>query len=147
MFNEIQGALTETLVTVILALITLAATYATFYIKKATEKLKIETRNIEDERQKVTLAMALDRMEIVASKTVNKIEQVAAKKIRKAVADGKADRKELEALAHEAYREILDTLEPDYTKIIQDSLGDARTYVMNTIEEKVSSLKESNGKS
>lgn len=141
MLDQMQGVVVETLVTVILALITLVATYATYYIKKAAEKLKIELKSMEDEKQKVLLDRALDRLEVVASKTVNKIEQVTAKKIRKAIEDGKADRKELEALAYEAYGEIINTLEPEYIGVIENSLGDARTYILNTVEEKVKEVK------
>lgn len=138
---QIQGAVQETLITVIIALITLAATYATFYLRKATERIKCEIEAIEDSKQKVLLHNALDRLEEVSRKTVNKIEEVTAKKIRKAVEDGKADRAELEDLAFEAYAEIINVLEPEYLKVIQESLGDSRTYIFNTIEEHLKKIK------
>jgi vacuolar-type H+-ATPase subunit H len=139
--EQIQSSAIEVLTSVVLALIALGGAYATYYIKKATEKIRLEMTKIEDERQKTLLDRALKRMEEVAEKTVNKIEQTTAKNIRKAVKDGKVDRKELEDLAVDAYEEILKTLEPDYRKVIEESLGDARTYILNTIEEKVRDVK------
>lgn len=141
MVEQIQSSAIEVLTSVVLALIALGGAYATYYIKKATEKIRLEMTKIEDERQKTLLDRALKRMEEVAEKTVNKIEQTTAKNIRKAVKDGKVDRKELEDLAVDAYEEILKTLEPDYRKVIEESLGDARTYILNTIEEKVRDVK------
>jgi vacuolar-type H+-ATPase subunit H len=141
MLEQIQNGMVEVLTSVVLALIALGGAYATYYIKKATEKLRVEMTKLEDDRQKELLDRALTRMEEVAEKTVNKIEQTTAKSIRQAVKDGQTDKKELEDLAVDAYEEILKTLEPDYRKVIEASMGDARTYILNTIEEKVRDVK------
>ena len=141
LFGEIQSGTLEVLSSVVLALIALGGAYATHYIKMATDKLKAETMQIEDDKQRWMLDRALERMEKVAEKTVRKFEETSAKKIRMAIADGKANRKELESLATDAYKEIIHTLEPEYSMVIQSSLGDAKTYIMNTIEEKVKDIK------
>lgn len=140
--EQIQGVVVETLAMVLLALITLAGAFATNYIKKVSAKLNLEMQTLEDINQKRLIGNALERLEIVAEKTVNKIEQTTAKKLREAVKDGKVERKELENLAKDAYQEIICTMEPEYVAVIQASLGDAQTYIMNTIEEKVEMLKE-----
>lgn len=139
--DQIQGAIVQMLVTVILGLITLVGAYATAYLKKASDKIKLEIMTMEDVNQVMHIRNALDRLETVAEKTVNKIEQTTAKHIREAIVDGKIDRKELESLAYKAYEEIISTMEPEYVRIIQETLGDAKTYILNTIEEKVERLK------
>ncbi|WP_427340621.1 hypothetical protein [Caloranaerobacter sp. DY30410] len=142
MLEQVQNVVMESLLNIVLGLIALGSAYATLYLRRATEKLKIETKKIEDEKQRYLLDRALSRLEEVASKTVNKIEQTTAKQLRKAVADGKVDRKELESLAIEAYEEIIKTLEPEYLKVLNESLGDAEVYIKNTIEEKVREVKQ-----
>ncbi len=138
---EMQNTVTEILVNVLLALITLVGAYATLYIKKSSEKLKAETEKIQEEKQRNIVNTALEYMERTAEKTVNKIEQVTAKQIRKAVKEGTVDRKALEALAQEAFNEIKETLGPEYIQVLQESLGNAEKYILNTIEEKVAELK------
>lgn len=140
--DQIQGAIVQMLVTVLLALIALAGAYATAYIKKASEKLRLEMTTMEDVNQMMHMRTALDRLEVVAEKTVNKIEEATAKQIRAAVKDGKVERYELERLAEDAYEEIISTMEPQYAEMIQKTLGDARTYILNTIDEKVELLKK-----
>ncbi|SKC68446.1 hypothetical protein SAMN02194393_03460 [Maledivibacter halophilus] len=137
-----QGTITNVLLNVVLGLVTLGGAYATLYIQRATKKVKIETQRIEEEKQRDILWTALDRLEDVAFKTVNKIEEVSAKNLRQLVKGGKIDKEKLEDLAVVAYNEIIDILEPEYLDALESTLGDAETYILNTIEEKVKKVKD-----
>lgn len=141
MAEQIQGVATEVLVNVILAVITLAGSYAVYYIKKATDKLKLETEKIENEEFEKLFHTALQRLSDVTTLTVNKIEQKMAKAIRESVKNGKVDKSELELLSMEAYFEIKSVLEPEYLELIEDTLGDAQTYITNLIEDKLIEIK------
>jgi CHAD domain-containing protein len=131
----------ETLVSIGMALVTLAGAYSTYYIKKLTDKLSLETKKLEDEAQRKLVEQALNRLDDVVEKTVNKIEQTTVKKLKKSISQGLKDKSELKYLAIEAYDEIRKTLEPEYLDLLEDTLGDARTYIKNTIEDKVLNLK------
>ncbi|ABR46638.1 hypothetical protein Amet_4372 [Alkaliphilus metalliredigens QYMF] len=139
--SAIQTALREILVSVAIGLIGLAGAYVTYFLNKASKKMQLETEKIQEESKREVLQMALWRLEDVAEKTVTKIEEKTAKVLRAAVKSGKKDKTELSDLAMQAYSEILTTLEPEYKQAIEASLGDAQTYIMNTIEEKVKKVK------
>jgi histidinol dehydrogenase len=141
MVEQMQGVITETLVSIILALIALAGSYAVYYIKKATDKLKLETEKIENEEFEKLINTALQRLSDVTTLTVNKIEQKTAKAIRESVKEGKLDKSELELLSMEAYFEIKKILEPEYLELIENTLGDAQTYITNLVEDKLVEIK------
>jgi len=142
--EQIMMVVNEALVNVILAVVALAGTYAVMHVRNLSTKLKAETFKIEDEHHRGVTKEALERLEDVAVKTVTKIEETSAKKIRKAVADGEVDRKELEDLAEEAYHEIMWTLGRDYMEVIEESIGDFRTYILIEIECALKKVKAEN---
>jgi hypothetical protein len=140
--QELQSTFNETLISIGITCITLAGAYATFYLRKLTQKLKLETERLEDDRQRELLMEALGRLDDVATKTVSAIEQTTADIIRKdlSLEDG-IKKEKLKELATKAYDQITATLEPEYVKALQDSLGDFEGYVMNTVEDKVRIMK------
>lgn len=138
----IQGAVTDVLVSVALAVITLLGSYAVYYIKKASDKVKVEIEKLEDEEFENFISRALNRLSEVATLTVNKIEQQTAKILREAIKDGKASKTELEALSMDAYSEIIKVLEPEYVELLNDVLGDTKVYIMNLIEDKLVEVKD-----
>lgn len=141
--QELQNTLNATLISIGIACITLAGAYATFYLRKLTEKLKLETEKIHDDRQKELIIEALYRLDDVASKTVSAIEQTTADVIRKDFTISDATRKEkLKELGVKAYDQIVKTLEPEYVNALKNSLGDFESYVKSTIEDKVRLMKE-----
>lgn len=139
--DQIQKITVEILANVIIALVTFIAAYATVYLQKAIKKLKLETEKIKSDERRELLKSALERLEDVTKMTVNKIEQTTAKSIRDAVKDGKLDKEELQLLAYDAYGEIVEVLDPEYKKVLEDSLGDSETYILNLIEEKLEEIK------
>lgn len=141
MVEQMQGIITEVLSSVILGLIALAGSYAVYYIKKATDKLKVETEKIENEEFEKLINTALQRLSDVTTLTVNKIEQKMAKAIRESIKNGKVDKSELELLSMEAYFEIKKVLEPEYLELIENTLGDTQTYITNLIEDKLVEIK------
>lgn len=141
MVEQLQGVITETLVSIILAMIVLIGSYVTYYIKKAVDKVKLETGKIEDEEWNKLIGNALDRLATVTELTVNKIEQKTAKVIRQSIKEGKLDKSDLELLSMEAYFEIKKVLEPEYLDLIENTLGDAQTYITNLIEDKLVEIK------
>lgn len=144
MLEQVQGVLVEALLSIVLAAIALGAAYATFYIKRASEKLRLETQKLEDEGQRKLVNNALGRLEEVAELTVNKLEEKTAKVLRESVKAGQVDKKELERLSVDAYHEIRKVLEPEYLELIENSLGDAQTYILNVIEDRLTDIKSRN---
>ncbi len=140
-----KDALVQTVTSITIALIGLAASYAILLIKKAKQKIEEETDKIADEKQRALVKDALENLNTIAAKTVTQIEQTTAKALRESVKDGKTDRNELLALANQAYNEILSTMKPEYVELLQKELGNFNKYIKDTIEEKVFELKTLGG--
>lgn len=132
----------DVLVNVALGVLTLLSSYALYYIRKATAKVAAEAAKIKNDDQRALVQTAVDRLDDIAAKTVKTIEQTTAKELRRAVQNGQASRDDLIKLSKQAYSEIVQTMEPDYLKALQDTLGDLDKYITNTIEAKVLELKQ-----
>ena len=142
MWEQIQPAVMDLVVSVATALVGLASACAIYYIRQATAKVQAETARIQDQAQAELIRHATQRLEDVAEKTVAKIEQTVAGELRQAVKDGKVDRAQLLALGKKAYDEVLATVEPEVVQVLQENLGDLKSYLESTIEAQVKKLKD-----
>lgn len=138
---EITNAATQVMLNLVLGVITLLGALGTYYLQKATQKLQVETVQIKDEAARNYVNAALKRLDDVTEKTVNKIEQTTKKEVLAAIDAGTVHPDKIKDLALDAYNEIIKTLEPDYMQVIQDTMGDAQTYIMNLIEKELEELK------
>lgn len=146
MWEQLSTQVSEAVVNVAVGLVALGAAAASYYLKKGADKLKAETGSIQDQAQAKLIWHAIDRLEDTAEKVVAKTEQTVAGQLRQDVKDLKVDRSELLALGQKACDEIIQTLEPDVVKVLQDNLGDLQGYVLSTVETLVNRLKESKEK-
>lgn len=137
-----EGLVQDFLFNVALAVVTLLASFAIYGIKKLTGKLAAETDKIESEELSNLVNNAIWQLDDVTAKTVKKIEQTVAKEMRQAVKDGIKDKEELIGLSKVAFDEIVNTMEPEYLDVLKTALGDAESYIRNTIEAKVLEIKE-----
>lgn len=142
----IQTMASEILVNLALGVITLLGAYGMFYISKAAGKIRAQTQQMEDDRQRQILIDALDDVETLAVTTVGAIEQTAAKSIREAVKSGIKDREELVALGEKAFCEIKAAIAPEAQRVITENLGSFDSYLTNLIEAQVLALKASTEK-
>lgn len=136
-----QQFLSQIVIDVAMAGITLLAAYGINAIHKLTQKVKLETKRIQDEEQRKLLTDALEDLEDLTTKTVADIEQRTARALREAVKQGVRERAELEALAKEAYDEIAEAFKPESKALIQKNFGSFSKYLTKAIEAKVLELK------
>lgn len=139
--EEIMPMLTETTVTILTALLALAAAYAVRWVNAATTKVRIESTKIEDDQFREFADEALARVDDLATKTVTQLEQTTAQTLRELVRSGAVSRKELEALGTRAVDEVIYNLSPSYRDAITETVGDLREYVTKAVETKVYQLK------
>ncbi|GAB6173293.1 MAG: hypothetical protein QMC95_06465 [Desulfitobacteriaceae bacterium] len=125
----------------ILALLGLVFAYLIAYLRKGTAHLAAETNGLKNQEQSSVLKDAIARLDDLAERSVAKFEQTVAADLRKAVQDGKVDREELLAVGKEAVDEVTLLAGPELMDILSQGLGDAQTFVENTIEQKVLKLK------
>jgi len=139
--DAIQSLTSTVISNLALGVITLLATYAMYYITKATAKVKAQTTKIKDEASRTLLVNALEDVNELAGVTVAAIEQTTAAALRQAVKDGTTDRAELIALGKQAFTEIKAKVTPAAQTAITENLGSFDTYLTNLIETKVLALK------
>lgn len=137
----IQSALTESLVTLSLACISLLSAYGVYYIRQAVNKVKEQTSQMKDEQLRKQLENALGDVETLSTVTIGAIEQTTAKQLREAVRNGVADREELLKLGRQAYDEIRRKVTPEAQQLITKNLGSFDDYLLKLIETKVLELK------
>lgn len=143
--EAIQSMAVETLSGLALAIISLLGAYGIFFIQKAGAKLKEQTAQITDDKQRKLLEDALADVETLATVTVGAIEQTTASALREAVRDGDIDRKELLALGTKAFEDIKAKVGTSSQALITRNLGSFDDYLHNLIETKVLELKASTG--
>lgn len=139
--EALQTTAIQTVTTIAIALLSLLAAYATYGIRKITQKVKLQTEQLQDDKARNVLYSALSDVETLTALTVGAIEQTTAKQLREAVKDGKADRDELVALSKQALYEITGVIKPETQKIIEENFGNFRNYVSKLIEDQVRRVK------
>ena len=102
----IQSVVSETLVNLMLAVITLAGTYAIYYIRLGASKLQAQTAQIADEKARQLLNNAVLDVANLVTLSVGAMEQTTAKALREAVKAGTKDRAELVALGRDVFNDV-----------------------------------------
>jgi hypothetical protein len=127
MWDIIIMELRELAVTVLVALLSLGATYILAYIRRAKEAL--------DQRIDHELAdRALERVAYLAEVAVLAAEGTTAAALRQAVAEGRASREELVALGRQVVEQVLTQLDAEACQVLAETVGDVRRYVEQLIE-------------
>ena len=138
--DVILSAASDTLVNVLLAVITLGGAYALYYLKLVAAKVKAQTAQIESQQARQLLDDALGDVLNLVSVGVGAMEQTTAKALRQAVKDGKADREKLLALGRQVLEEVTAAVETQ--AVITKHLGNFEDYVMKCIEDAVLKVKQ-----
>lgn len=127
MWDIVITELRELAVTVLLALLSLGATYVLAYIRRAKEALDARIDHELADR-------ALERVAYLAEVAVLAAESTTAAALRQAVAEGRASREELVALGRQVVEQVLAQLDAETRKALSETVGDIRCYVEQLIE-------------
>lgn len=138
----IQSAASEALVNVTLAVITLAAAVAVYYIKLAASKVKAQLGQLKDETGRKVLENALADIVSLTTLSVGAMEQTTAKALREAVKSGAASRDELVALSRQVFDEVKASITPEAQRVITENLGNFDSYLTKCIEDAVLKIKQ-----
>lgn len=133
----IQSVVSETLVNLMLAVITLAGTYAIYYIRLGASKLQAQTAQIADEKARQLLNNAVLDVANLVTLSVGAMEQTTAKALREAVKAGTKDRAELVALGRDVFNDVKKQIGPEAQRVITKNLGSFDSYLKKCIENEV----------
>lgn len=127
--------LIEVLSNIFLALLTLTGAYFLYFINIFVSYLK---EKIKSNR----LNEAFNQIEKLAEVTVKSIEQTTAKELRQAVKDGKVSKEKLKNLSTKTFAQIVQKLQPEYLKFLEENTVNIEGYILDVIEKKVLELKK-----
>jgi acyl-coenzyme A synthetase/AMP-(fatty) acid ligase len=134
MWDIVIMELRELAVTVLLALLSLGATYVLAYIRRAKEALDARIDHELADR-------ALERVAYLVEVAVLAAESTTAAALRQAVAEGRASREELVALGRQVVEQVLTQLDAEARQALAETIGDVRRYVEQLIEATLERLK------
>ena len=140
--NELlKDTLIQLLSVILMGAITIASAYITVFVAKATEKAKLESKKIEDERQRGILQDALDKVDSLLKTNIIALENTIKKEMLEAIADGKIEKDELKTLAVKVKENVLIQLGNDSIDILCSSMGDVNGYLEAKVEELLVQIK------
>lgn len=139
---EFQEQLIALLQTTILGILNIGAGYLVYYIKQIADKAKIKNQENENGKQKILIDNAIDRLDLLITKSVIATNETLGKAIKDGLADGKTNREELLALKDIVIEDVKAQLSQDSKDLISSEIEDLNAYISNSIEVALKSIKE-----
>ena len=137
----LQGTVVQLLGIVIGGILAIASAYMTLFVAKATQRAKIETEKLNDERQRKMVNATLDKVDELLKTNIIALENTVKKDMLELIADGKIEKDELKKLAKNVKENVLNQLGEDSLAILNNTLGDVNGYLEARIEEKLVEIK------
>ena len=142
---EVNEALQQLLVTVILGVLSVISVTIVSYLNILKKKAVAYIQNMGDERAKKSLEAAINKASELVTNVVTALEQEEKQEILKAIEDGKVTRDELFKLKDIAIDKVIELLGEEAVKVLDDAFGDATEYIANLVSTKVYDLKAAQG--
>ena len=141
MENLLKDTVVQLLGVIIGGCLAIVTAYAGLLIARATQKIKLEIENLNDETQKKIFNDALDRVDSLLQTNIVAMENTVKKDMLDSIADGKIEKAELKTLANNVKNNVLKQLGDDSLAVLNDSLGDVNGYLEVKIEEILAQIK------
>ena len=137
----LQDTIIQLLGIIIGGILAIASAYITLFVAKATQKAKVETEKLNDERQRKIVNATLNKVDELLRTNIIALENTAKKDMLALIDDGKIEKDELKKLAQDVKINVLNQLGEDSLAILNDTLGDVDGYLEVRIEEKLAEIK------
>ena len=138
----LENTVIQLLGIVIGGLLAIASAYMTLFVAKATQRAKIETEKLNDERQKAIVDATLDKVDELLKTNIIALENTVKKDMLELIADGKIEKDELKKLAENVKINVINQLGEGSMAILNETLGDVNGYLEVRIEEKLAEIKK-----
>ena len=140
----LENTVIQLLGIIIGGLLAIASAYMTLFVAKATQRAKIETEKLNDERQKAIVDATLDKVDELLKTNIIALENTVKKDMLELIADGKIEKEELKKLAENVKINVINQLGEGSMAILNETLGDVNGYLEVRIEEKLAEIKKKN---
>ena len=137
----LENTVIQLLGIIIGGLLAIASAYMTLFVAKATQRAKVETEKLNDERQKAIVDATLDRVDELLKTNIIALENTVKKDMLELIADGKIEKEELKKLAENVKINVINQLGEGSMAILNETLGDVNGYLEVRIEEKLAEIK------
>lgn len=138
----IKNSLTSLGVVVVCGAISIATAYISSYMKKLTEKAKVETLKLENETQKELVDKAIDRTNQLVKTNVIKAQETLVKEIKDKAKDGIVDKRDLKDVAGTVKQDVLVQLSEELKQLVTTEIQDLEKYIEAQIEVSLATLKK-----
>ena len=138
----LENTVIQLLGIIIGGLLAIASAYMTLFVAKATQRAKVETEKLNDERQKAIVDATLDRVDELLKTNIIALENTVKKDMLELIADGKIEKEELKKLAENVKINVINQLGEGSMAILNETLGDVNGYLEARIEEKLAEIKK-----
>lgn len=138
----IKNSLTSLGVVVICGAISIATAYISSYMKKLTEKAKVETLKLENETQKELVNNAINRTNQLVTTNVIRAQETLVKEIKDKAKDGIVDKRDLKDVAVTVKQDILLQLSEELKQLVTTEIQDLEKYIEAQIEVSLATLKK-----
>ena len=137
----LENTVIQLLGIIIGGLLAIASAYMTLFVAKATQRAKVETEKLNDERQKAIVDATLDKVDELLKTNIIALENTVKKDMLELIADGKIEKEELKKLAENVKINVINQLGEGSMAILNETLGDVNGYLEVRIEEKLAEIK------
>lgn len=138
----IKNSLTSLGVVVVCGAISIATAYISSYMKKLTEKAKVETLKLENETKKELVDKAIDRTNQLVKTNVIRAQETLVKEIKDKAKDGIVDKRDLKDVAVTVKKDILLQLSEELKQLVTTEIQDLEKYIEAQIEVSLATLKK-----
>ncbi|MGO5073290.1 hypothetical protein ACTQ4K_04910 [Clostridium sporogenes] len=138
----IKNSLTSLGVVVVCGAISIATAYISSYMKKLTEKAKVETLKLENETQKELVEKAIDRTNQLVTTNVIKAQETLVKELKDKAKDGNVDKRDLKDVANGVKKDVLVQLSEELKQLVTTEIRDLEKYIEAQIEVSLATLKK-----
>ena len=138
----LENTVIQLLGIIIGGLLAIASAYMTLFVAKATQRAKVETEKLNDERQKAIVDATLDKVDELLKTNIIALENTVKKDMLELIADGKIEKEELKKLAENVKINVVNQLGEGSMAILNETLGDVNGYLEVRIEEKLAEIKK-----
>lgn len=138
----LQNTVIQLLGIIIGGILAIASAYATLFVAKATQRAKVETEKLNDERQRKIMNATLNKVDELLRTNIIALENTVKKDMLVLIEDGKLEKDELKKLAQDVKENVLNQLGEDSIAVLNGTLGDVNGYLEVRIEEKLAEIKK-----
>ena len=132
---------TNILMPVVLALISLGASYVILYLNKAKARIQLETDKIQDDKQKALVNGAIEQLDDVALKTINLFENTLVKELKEKTDDNKLSKDDAKVVCDTVVSEIMAQLTEDSKNLLNTQSNNLEVYIRGEVETLINSIK------